>query len=290
LISRRAVLAHSLFVLPAAMSLMAAARANAGDAETALANLEKDHGGRLGVCTLDVATGRRIVQRADEPFAMCSTFKVLAAAAVLARVDRGEERLDRRIVFASERVVANSPQTGKHAGEGGMTLGEICEAALTLSDNTAANLMLENIGGAAQLTRFARALGDGVTRLDRIETDLNEARPGDPRDTTTPAAMAENLRKLVLGNVLSGSSRAQLANWMAANKTGDKRLRAGIPAGWRVADKTGTGGNAQTNDIAVIWPPGRGPVIVTAYYAQSPASSDARDAVVAEVGRLAAEL
>jgi beta-lactamase class A len=221
---------------------------------------------------------------------MCSTFKVLAAAMVLTRVDRGEESLDRRIVYSKESVVSYSPETEKHAGEDGMTLGEICKAGLTLSDNTAANMMLESLGGPANLTEFARSLGDGVTRLDRIETGLNEAKPGDPRDTTSPAAMADNLRKILLGDALSASSRYQLANWMVANKTGDKRLRAGVPRDWRVGDKTGSGGNAETNDIAVLWPPGRAPIIVTAYFAESPASDEARNTVLAEVGRLAATI
>jgi beta-lactamase class A len=161
---------------------------------------------------------------------------------------------------------------------------------LTLSDNTAGNLMLESFGGPAELTRFARSLGDGVTRLDRFETGLNEAKPGDPRDSTTPAAMADNLRRIVLGDALSPPSRDQLTSWMVANKTGDKRLRAGIPKDWRVADKTGGGGNAETNDIAVIWPPGRGPIVATAYFAESPAADEARNAVLAEVGRLVARM
>ncbi len=290
LISRRGLLMRSLLAIPAVVSLKSVAQADAGDLQSAVADLEKDHGGRLGVCLLDVATGRRIGHRADERFAMCSTFKVLAAALVLTRVDRGQESLDRRIVYSKENVVTYSPETEKHAGEGGMTLGEICKAGLTLSDNTAANLMLDSFGGPPELTRFARALGDGVTRLDRIETGLNEAKPGDPRDTTTPAAMADNLRRIVLGDALSAQSRDQMANWMLANKTGDRRLRAGLPRDWRVGDKTGSGGNAQTNDIAVIWPPDRAPIIATVYFAQSPAADDARNAVLAEVGRLAARM
>jgi beta-lactamase class A len=278
---------RGLLVAPALASLKALAQTSAGDVQTALAGLEKDHGGRLGVCVLDVATGRRIEHRADERFAMCSTVKMLAAAFVLTRVDRKEESLDRRIVYSKESVVSYSPETEKHSGEEGMTLGEICKAGLTLSDNTAANIMFESIGGPASLTQFARSLGDGVTRLDRIETALNEAKPGDPRDTTSPGAMADNLHRIVLGDVLSAPSRDQMTSWMLANKTGDKRLRAGIPKDWRVADKTGSGGNNQTNDIAVLWPPGRRPVIVTVYYAESPASDDARNGVIAEVGRLA---
>jgi beta-lactamase class A len=280
------LLIHSVFAACAAMSLKALARTDVEAIQAGFADLEKEHGGRLGVCVLDVATGRRLEHRADERFAMCSTFKVLAAALVLTRVDRGEESLDRRVVYSKERVVTYSPETEKHAGEEGMTLGDICKAGLTLSDNTAANLILESFGGPTELTRFARSIGDGVTRLDRIETALNEATPGDPRDTTSPAAMAEDVRKILLGDVLSASSREQLTSWMVANKTGDKRLRAGAPKDSRVGDKTGSGGNAETNDIAVIWPPGRGPIVVTAYFAESTASDEARNAVLAEVARL----
>jgi beta-lactamase class A len=291
LISRRGLLKHSLLAVPAAATILkGTAIAQAADFQTAAADLEKANGGRLGVCVLDVATGRRVGHRADERFAMCSTFKVLAAARVLTRVDRGEESLDRRIVYAKDHVVTYSPETEKHAGEEGMTLGEICKAALTLSDNTAGNLMLESFGGPPEITRFARTLGDSVTQLDRMETALNEAKPGDPRDTTTPAAMLGNLQKIVLGDALSAKSRDQMTAWMVANKTGDKRLRAGLPKDWRVGDKTGAGDNATTNDIAVFWPPGRGPLVVTVYFAESPAPTDARNAVIAEVGRLVAAM
>jgi beta-lactamase class A len=288
LISRRGLLLSGLLAAPALASLKARAQSNLDERQSGLADLESVHGGRLGVCALDVATGRRIEHRANERFAMSSTYKLLAAAFVLMRVDRGEDTLDRRIRYSKDRLVAYSPVTEKRVGDDGMTLGELCEAAVTLSDNTAGNLILESFGGPAQFTQFARLLDDDATRLDRIETDLNEATPGDPRDTTTPAAMADNLGKLVLGDALSAEARDRLSAWMVANKTGDKRLRAGIPLGWRVGDKTGSGGHAQTNDIAVIWPPDRGPIVVTAYYAESAEPDDARNAVLAEVGRLAA--
>ena len=287
MISRREILFRGLFAAPALAGSRAFAEAGPDPVRAALADLEASLGGRLGVCLLDVATGRRVEHRADERFALCSTHKFLAAAFALQRVDRREDSLDRRISYSKDSLVTYSPITEKHVGDG-MTLGELCEAALTLSDNTAANLILETLGGPAGFTSRTRALGDDVTRLDRIETALNEAKPEDPRDTTTPAAMADDVRKLVLGDALSAPSREQLASWIAANKTGDKRLRAGIPKGWRVGDKTGSGGNSATNDIAVVWPPGRGPLIVTAYYVQSPAPDEARYQVLAEVGRLAA--
>lgn len=287
-ITRRAATASLLSSL-VLVSPWAACRARAGDdAKARLADLEARSGGRLGVAVLDVATGARAEHRAHERFAMCSTFKVLAAALVLARVDRGEERLDRRVMFAEKDLVTYSPATKSRVNGAGMTIAELCEAALTLSDNTAGNLLLASFGGPAGLTAFARTLGDTETRLDRIETALNEATPGDPRDTTTPAAMLENMRRLVLGDALSAASRAQLTAWLVANKTGDARLRAGFPKDWRVGDKTGTGNNGATNDIAVAWPAGRGPILVTVYYAEAPGTQEAHNAVVAEVGRIVA--
>ena len=261
-----------------------------GKLQKMAARLEERYGGRLGVAVRDTASSKLIAHRGDERFALCSTFKVLAAAFVLARVDHKEESLTRRIFYAKDYLVHHSPITEKHAGEGGgLTVGEICEAAVTLSDNTAGNLLLDSFGGPAELTAYIRSLGDRVTRLDRRETELNEAKPGDPRDTSTPVAMLETLRKTVLGTVLTASSREQLTAWLVANKTGVRRLRAGVPTGWRVGDKTGTGSNNATNDVAIIWPPGRAPIIVAAYYAEAWASDDERDAALSEVGRLAAE-
>ncbi len=283
MISRRTLLAASLLTAPAAWAF----RAVADDFEDALAALERRHGGRLGVAVLDTANGRLRSHRGDERFPLCSTFKFLAAALVLARVDRKEESLDRRIVYGKADLVTYSPITEKFAGEG-MTVGALCEAAVTLSDNTAGNLLLDSFGGPAGLTAYMRSLGDPVTRLDRRETALNEAAPGDPRDTTTPAAMAAALQKTVLGTALSPASRTQLADWLVATKTGDKRLRAGVPKGWRVGDKTGSGGNNATNDVGVFWPSDRAPIIVAAYYVGADASDDQRSAVLAEVGRLAA--
>ena len=231
---------------------MPAPMIGARELQYGVAGLERRHGGRLGVAVLDSAGASVTAHRGDERFALCSTFKFLAAALVLARVDRRQESLTRRTVYARDYLVPHSPVTEKHAGESGLTVGEICEAAMTLSDNTAGNLLLDSFGGPAELTGYARSLGDSVTRLDRREPDLNEAKPGDPRDTTSPAAMIEVLRKTVLGTALSTSSREQLTAWLVANQTGDRRLRAGVPKGWRVGDKTGSGANNATNDIAVI--------------------------------------
>lgn len=251
-----------------------------------LKRLENESGGgRLGVTLLDTGTGQRVGQRMDERFPMCSTFKVLASGAVLQGVDAGKENLSRRIYFSETDLVAHSPETQKHVGPHGMTVAELCKAAITLSDNTAGNLLLASIGGPQGLTAFVRGLGDDMTRLDRAETALNEALPGDPRDTTTPNAMASNLRALVLDGMLSAESRAQLADWLAANTTGGKRLRAGLPAAWRVGDKTGSGERGTANDVAVIWPPDRAPFILTAYLTGATAPADRQNAVIAAVGR-----
>jgi beta-lactamase class A len=251
-----------------------------------LKRLENESGGgRLGVTLLDTGTGQRVGQRMDERFPMCSTFKVLASGAVLQGVDAGKENLSRRIYFIETDLVAHSPETQKHVGPHGMTVAELCKAAITLSDNTAGNLLLASIGGPQGLTAFVRGLGDDMTRLDRAETALNEALPDDPRDTTTPNAMASDLRALVLDGALSAGSRAQLADWLAANTTGGKRLRAGLPAAWRVGDKTGSGERGTANDVAVIWPPDRAPFILTAYLTGATAPADRQNAVIAAVGR-----
>ncbi len=249
------------------------------------AEIEARCGGRLGVGILDTQSGRVVGHRGDERFPMCSTHKALSAAAILARVDQGEERLDRRVYFDADKVLPYSPGTKAHAGGEGMTLAAICEAAVTLSDNTAANLMLDAIGGPAGLTAYLRGLGDEVTRLDRTEPTLNEALPGDPRDTTSPLAMAATLSRFVLGEALSPASREQLAAWLRAGKTGDARLRAGVPQGWRVGEKTGTNDKGTANDVGVFWPPERKPVIVTAFITGSSATLDAQNAAIADVAR-----
>jgi beta-lactamase class A len=285
--TRRAALAGSALAISAHFARRMGAWA-VSEASDCLAELEAQSGGRLGVAVLDTEDGRQVRHRADERFPMCSTFKFLAAAFVLARVDRDDEVLERRVVFTMDELVPFSPVTERHTGEPGMTLAEICDAAVTASDNTAGNLLLASFGGPPALTAYARSLGDSVTRLDRIEPELNDVLPGDPRDTTTPAAMLENLRQIVLGDALSGPSRERMTGWLLANTTGDTRLRAGLPADWRVGDKTGSNMNGVSNDIAVVWPPGRQPLVVTAYLAESPLSSAERDGVLAEVGRMGA--
>ena len=252
----------------------------------AFARIEAARGGRLGVAVLDTGSGRRAGYRQEERFPMCSTFKALLAGAVLARVDAGLDRLERRIRFTRADLVAWSPVTEAQAGSSdGMTLAALCEATMTTSDNTAANLLLGVVGGPAGLTAYLRRLGDGVTRLDRYETALNEARPGDPRDTTSPVAMLASLHALTLGTALSAASRELLLAWLRANRTGDRRLRARLPRGWQVGDKTGTGANGTSNDIGLLWPPdGGAPLVVAAYLTGGPADGAVRDAALADVG------
>jgi len=213
--------------------------------------IETIGGGRLGVAVYDDETGRHSAWSGHERFAMCSTFKLLAASLVLHRVDHGVETVDRLVGYGQDAIVPNSPITSLHVGTG-MTISALCEAAITRSDNTAGNLLLASFGGPAALTGFAHRLGGGRTRLDRIETELNSATPGDRRDTTTPLDMIGLMRRLLLGHALSVPSRALLLSWLSANRTGGRRLRAGLPTGWQIGDKTGSGENGTTNDVGIL--------------------------------------
>jgi beta-lactamase class A len=257
------------------------------DFHRSVAACEAASGGRLGVAILDTATGARLSWRGDERFPMCSTFKFLLATAILRRVDRGQDRLDRRVRIAASDILDNSPITEQRVGRDA-SVAELCAATVTRSDNAAANLLLPAVGGPAGLTRFLRGLGDDRTRLDRNEPMMSEAIPGDPRDTTTPLAMLGLLDQILMGRILSGPSRARLTGWMLANQTGDHRLRAGLPATWKVGDKTGTGDHGTTNDIAILWPPARAPLLVTSYLTGTALSSDDRDAIHARLARASA--
>jgi beta-lactamase class A len=210
-------------------------------------------------------------------------------AAVLKRVDEGNERLDRMIPYGPGDLLEYAPVTKAHVADGGMTLADICAAAIDWSDNSAANLILDAIGGPQAFTAFMRSLGDSTTRLDRNEPTLNTAIPGDERDTTTPLAMAGAMRTVLLGNALSEASRGQLEAWLINDKVGDKRLRAGLPPSWGIGDKTGSGDHGTANTIAIIRPPGRAPLLAAVYLTESNASMDARNAVHKEVGGIIAE-
>ncbi|PDT14395.1 class A beta-lactamase [Rhizobium sp. J15] len=289
----RRMLIGSAFCLPA-LTLPVRAQETSGEGddnvERRLAALEKRTGGRLGVSVLDTQTSITFGYRGSEAFPMCSTFKALAAGFALARVDKGDESLDRRVSYGKEKLVDYSPISEKHAGADGMTIAELCEAAVTVSDNTAGNLLLESFGGPPGLTDWLRSIGDGTTRLDRTEPTLNEGRKGDPRDTTTPDAMLDTLGNLTLGSVLTETSCNRLIAWLVASTTGKERLRAGLPQDWKVGDKTGTGQNGSLGDIAVIWPPDRGPIVAAVYIAEATAPAKDLNPIFAEVGRMIVEM
>ena len=248
------------------------------------ARIERASGGRLGVAILDTQTGERCAYRDGERFPMCSTFKFLLATAVLHQVDIGQEQLDRRVPIAQSDLVPHAPLAEKRVGQGA-TVQELCEATMIFSDNAAANLLLPIVGGPTGLTRYLRGIGDSVTRLDRNEPELGTATPGDDRDTTSPRAMVDNLERIVLGKVVDAASRERVTDWLKRNTTGDKRLRAGLPKGWTVGDKTGAGANGTTNDIAIIWPTGRKPVLIASYLTQSTLDADGRNGVHVSVAQ-----
>jgi len=257
--------------------------------------LEHWSGGRLGVCILDSATGRRLEHRTDERFAMCSTFKLPLAAAILREADRGKLSLDATIPVSKADLVMHAPVVEANLAKGSMTIRALAEAAQKQSDNAAANLLLKQIGGPAGFTQFFRDLDDQTTRSDRLEPEMNRWKPGDDRDTTTPTAMAATIGKILTGDVLAPASRELLIQWMIDTKTGAKRIRAGLPQDWRAGDKTGTGYDdvcGKVNDIAIAWPPGKAPLIITAYYNTAGPADDVSDkdqAVLADVGRIAAK-
>lgn len=236
------------------------------DLEAVVRSTEKRTGGRIGLAVHDTATGRQFAWRGDELFPMASSFKALLVAAILERVDSGNDSLDRAIPVAKADMINNSPVSRKHIG-GTVTVAELCEATIIYSDNTAANLLLPAVGGPPGLTAFLRRIGDRVSRLDRNEPSMSMATPGDPRDTTSPSAMAASFERVLLGNVLAPASRQQLTSWLVANTTGGTRLRAGLPAGWKVGDKTGTGDHGTVNDVAIVWPArsAPGPMFIACY-------------------------
>ncbi len=250
-----------------------------------LAHLEARHGGRLGVCA--ERGGRRVGWRADERFAYCSTFKLFLAAAVLGRVQQGRERLDRVVAVHERDLVPHAPVTGPAAGSG-LSIEQLCRATVETSDNPAANILLRELGGLETFQAWYRGIGDGTTRVDRYETALNSALPGDPRDTTTPGQTVANLGKVLLGGVLALDHLQLLRRWLLDTPTGAGRIRAGVPAGWRVAHKTGTGSRNSYNDIGLAEPPSGPPVAIAVYYTgAADASPEQLDGVVAEAARLA---
>lgn len=281
-IVRRRTLLTAMIVAPLARPGRAvAAEHNLADLA---ARLERQVGGYLGVAHFVPRTGMLRGHRLDQRFPMCSTFKLLACAGILARVDKGRDHLDARVAIREADLVEHAPVTGRHVG-GTMTVADLCAAAVRESDNVAANLLLRRLGGPGGVTGYARSLGDGVTRLDRWEPDLNTALPGDPRDTTTPAAMARLAGRILEGDALLARSRMVLRRWMVETRTGLNRIRAGLPDSWTAGDKTGSGANGTTNDVAWIRPPGGDPAIVAIFLTATPANADARGAVFSTIAQ-----
>lgn len=255
-----------------------------------LISIENNLDARIGFFAQDTATGILWAYNADQRFPLSSTFKTLACAALLQRVDDGSEQLSARVSVSSTELVTYSPVLEEYADSRDITLFELCEAAMTTSDNTAANLILQRLGGPESVTSFTRQLGDGLTRLDRWETELNQATPGDDRDTTTPRSMASNFKQLLLGKVLSSESRNQLRTWLISNKVADDLFRSGMPDDWVIGDRTGAGGFGSRSITAVIWPPERSPVFVAFYITETTASFEERNAAVAKLGYMLVDL
>lgn len=246
------------------------------------AALEREHGARLGVYALATGTGAVVAYRADERFAFCSTFKTFAAAAVLHH--NPLRHLDKRVTYSKADVNSISPITEDHIATG-MTIGQLCEAAVRYSDGTAGNLLMRDIGGPARLTAYLRGLGDTVSRMDRYEPELNRDRPQDPRDTTTPRAIAADHRAVVIGDALAAGKRALLKDWLRRSPTGTARIRAGLHRGWTVAGKTGTGDYGRANDVAIVWPPRTAPWVMAVMSDRPGYGTPPKDVLIAEAAR-----
>jgi beta-lactamase class A len=277
---------RSILLGAAALPLLASSAHADTDAQRALRDLERSSGGRIGVAVLDTRSVRRILWRADEHFLMASTSKLLLVAAVLTRVDRRRETLTRMVAYTNADILEYAPITSMYVADGAMSVSDLCEAAISYSDNTAANLLLGIVGGPEAVTAYARSIGDDVTRFDRTEPSLNVV--DGAKDTTSPNAMMENLRTLLLGSALSPLSRALLNRWMDGSVTGKDLLKAGLPPGWTIGDKTGRGGNGATNDIGIIHPAGYGPILIAAYTIDGKGEADDHALVVQNIARIVA--
>lgn len=293
--SRRAVLAAGAGTLAAVMASGGTAFAAPPGGEGVLDELralEREHSARLGVFARNTGTGRTVLYRADETFPMCSVFKTLAAAAVLRDLDHDGEFLARRIRYAAQDVRRSGfgPVTGKEENLArGMTVEQLCAAAICQSDNAAANLLLRELGGPRAVTRFCRSTGDGVTRLDRWEPELNSAEPGRLTDTTSPRAVGRTYERLALGDALAPPDRERLTGWLLANTTSTERFRAGLPADWVLGDKTGGGEYGTNNDVGIAWPPrGAAPVVMAVLTTKHEPKAAADNPLVARTATLLA--
>ncbi|MFI6846323.1 class A beta-lactamase [Kitasatospora sp. NBC_00085] len=294
--SRRSVLAAGAGAVLAG-GLLSGGRAHAatpasGAITRELAALEREHAARLGVFARNTATGATVLYRADELFPMCSVFKTLAVAAVLRDLDRDGEFLAKRIRYTEQDVTDSGygPETGTEANlANGMTVEELCAAAVSLSDNAAANLLLRELGGPTAVTRFCRSVGDGRTRLDRWEPGLNSAEPWRTTDTTSPRAIGSTYARLLVGDVLPPRDRARLTGWLTANTTNTARFRAGLPKDWTLADKTGTASSyGVANDVGVVWPPAGPPIALAVLTTTHAAAGPSDNLLVEQTARLLA--
>ncbi|RTD98632.1 class A beta-lactamase [Variovorax atrisoli] len=283
---RTLLLAASVLPLAGACTAWSGAGSQSS-AEAQLAELERASGGRLGVAGFNTGSGVRLQHRAHERFPLCSTFKLMLAAAVLERSTRDGSLLSRNLSYGKGDLIDHSPITEKHVATG-MTVAAMCAATIQYSDNAAANLLLKELGGPATVTAFARGIGDQTFRLDRTETELNTSIPGDPRDTTTPSAMSDSIQRLVLGDALGAAQRDQLKTWLLGNTTSTERFLAGVPAGWKVGDKTGSGSYGSTNDVGVLWPPAGAPIVLSVYLTFPQKDAKGRNDVIASAARIAA--
>lgn len=269
---------------------LATCLATSASAETLLDtihSLERDLAARVGFFMRDMQTGDVIAYAADDRFPMNSTFKLLACGALLRRVERAQTGLTDTIRLQEVEIVEYAPSIEKHirSGHAEVSFGDACHMMLSVSDNTAANIVLSEIGGPEGLTAFLRSIGDQVTRLDRWETALNEAAPGDLRDTTTPRAIAGSIQKLILGDALLPASQATLRTWLSGHRVADALFRAALPPNWSIDDRTGAGGFGSRSIVAVIYPPNREPIVAAFFITETSADFERRNAAVAQVGR-----
>ena len=284
-VRRHLLLASGAAMLCPAPLLFAAPATSLAAAHTQLAALEQAAGGRLGVAAWRQGSELRVAYRADERFPLASTFKAMLAGAVLARSVSQAGLLDQHVRYEKKELVTYSPITEKHLADG-MSVADLCAATLQYSDNSAANFLMTLLGGPQAVTAFARSIGNTVFQLERWETELNSAIPGEARDTASPASMAHSLQQLLLGNSLPAPQRQQLDAWMRGNTTGDKRIRAGVPAGWQVADKTGSGAYGSVNDIGVAYPPSGAPLVIAVYYTREQKQADTNQDIITAATRI----
>lgn len=278
-------LTTAAIILAFALCPLHAEESEFSPAGTLLKDLEEASGARLGVCALDTGTGLQIRYRADERFPLCSTFKVFVGSAILQRSVKNPGLLQQRIRYSLKDLATYSPVAEKHLDDG-MTVAELCAAAIQYSDNTSANLLMKILGGPSAVTAFARSIGSSEFQIDRWEPEMNTAIPGDLRDTATPASIARGLKSLLLGDGLPDLQKEQLKEWLIGNTTGAKRIRAAAPAAWQVGDKTGSGDYGTANDIAVLWPPEGRPIILAIYQTHQQAEARRSDELIVAAARI----